>query len=458
MSFFPLKLLVLTLLLAILLHYVKKVRLQQVLILFINYLFYAYLDWRFLGLLLAVTTVSWFTAHRIQKSRFMLVFGIGLPLLCLGIAKYLNFFRDSLYSLLQIQTGGSLEILLPIGISFYTFLAVSYVLDVYHGKIAAENSFFPVALYISFFPTIISGPITKARNLLNQFKERKVIDLKEIQAGIQLFVIGCLKKSVIADRLGVFVDDIYLAPLAFDSATVWLAVIAYSIQLYFDFAGYSDMVIGCARCLGFRLSMNFNLPYLAQNVAEFWKRWHISLSSWLQEYFYIALGGNRCGTIKSYRNLMLTMLCCGLWHGAGWTFVLWGGTHGILLCLHRIYKNKLGSIIQLPVIFKVLLTDIAVSLCWVCFRAEDVQTIHDIFYRLFIWETFGVHQMYIYAWIALILLVFVSVYAFYRNAGQGPEPILDITQPKYFFVFCVEVFLLLGLMYTDGNPFVYAAF
>ena len=458
MSLFPLKLLLTTFLLAFLMYFVKKVRHQQILLLLANYFFYACLDWRFLGLLITITFVSWFTAQRNQTSRSMLWLGVGMPFLCLGIAKYLNFFRDAVYAILQIQSAGSLNILLPIGISFYTFLAVSYVLDVYHGKIPAEKSYIPVALYITFFPTIISGPITKARDLINQFKEKKVIDFKEIQAGIQIFIIGCLKKSVIADRLGVLVDDVYAAPLAFDSATVWLAVIAYSMQLYFDFAGYSDMVIGCARCLGFRLSQNFNLPYLAQSIAEFWKRWHISLSSWLQEYFYIALGGNRCGIFKSYRNLLITMLCCGLWHGAGWTFVFWGGGHGILLCVHRFWKNWCGNSVKLPLLLKILLTDFAVTMCWICFRADDVQTIRDIFYRLYVWESFGVHQMYVYAWIALALLFLVSVYSVYNTSGQGLEPIMDITKPFYFFVFCFEIFLLLGLMYTDGNPFVYATF
>lgn len=431
---------------------------QKYILFFACMIFYAAWDWRFLTLLLGVSLVVWWAAKHVDHSRKALFIGLLIPLLSLGICKYLGFFYENLVYLLGLNYSGTLQMILPLGISFYTFLAISYLLDVYHGKITAENSFVTVALYISFFPTVISGPVTKARDMLGQFNDVKKITWDNLQSGLQIFIFGCLKKFVLADHLGVFVDDVYNAPLAFDSSTVWLAVVAYSLQLYFDFSGYSDMAIGIARAMGFKLSENFNLPYLAQNVSEFWKRWHISLSSWLQEYLYFALGGSRCSKCKTYRNLLVTMTVCGLWHGAAWNFVLWGLLHGVLLCVYRELKNIFGEQINFPATVKVAVTFLAVSFCWVLFRAPDMNCAGEIFYRCFIWENFGVQQMYVYAWLAVVLLIIISVYAAKYNAWQGWRPVMDIAKPSRFFVFCLEAILLFSLMYIGNNPFVYATF
>lgn len=458
MNLFSVTFIAFFILVLLLLWQAKTVKIQQYLLLLASYIFYGFWDWRFLSLLTLTSFIIFQTAKFVRVSRLARLFGVGMPLLFLGICKYLNFFRETLYTLLGVQSVGALDIILPLGISFYTFLALSYLLDVYFGRIAVEENYCVVALYVSFFPTVISGPITKARDLLPQFYEYKRIKWNNLQAGAQIFIIGCLKKFVLADYIGVFVDDVYHAPLAFDSATVWLAVIGYSLQLYLDFAGYSDMAIGCARCMDFRLCENFNLPYLAKNISEFWKRWHISLSSWLMEYLYIALGGSRCGTIKIFRNLLFTMLICGLWHGAAWNFILWGGVHGLLLCLHRLYRDSVGRLVKLPYIFCILLTNLVATLCWVFFRGADIQSIYEIYYRLFVWETFGVNQMYVYVFIAIVLLTLVSIVAVFKYNGQAIEPVMDITKPSCFFVFCMEIFVLIGLMYTGNNPFAYAAF
>ena len=458
MSFFSVKFLLFFSVVLLLLHKTRSLRVQQVILLLASCAFYALWDVRLLALLMTVAAVVWQAAKFVRESKAALYLGVGLPLLNLGVCKYLNFFRENFSALLGISADGSLSIILPLGISFYTFLALSYLLDVYHQKIDAERDFVTVALYVSFFPTVVSGPITKARDLLGQFRVMKRITAANLQAGGQIFLWGCLKKFVLADHLAVFVDDVYNAPLAFDSATVWLAVIAYAMQLYLDFAGYSDMAIGLARCMGFTLSENFNLPYMAKNISEFWKRWHISLSAWLQEYLYFALGGSRCGAIKIYRNLFLTMLICGLWHGAAWNFILWGGLHGLLLCGHRLYKNTLGGMIELPQPLKIGLTALAATLCWVFFRSPDLTCAGEIFYRLFAWEDFGVNQMYVYAWLTIFILLMVSLYAAKFNNTQGLVPLMDITRPTRFFLFCLEIFLLFGWMYTGHNPFVYANF
>lgn len=458
MSFFSLKFLLFFALVLLLLHKARSAKCQQVILLVASFIFYAAWDWRLLSLLIGVSLVVWQAAKHVADTQKALLAGVGIPLLSLGLCKYLGFFYESFITLLGMSSTGTLQLILPLGISFYTFLAISYILDVYHKKISAEKSWMTVMLYISFFPTITSGPITKARNLMGQFKAVKQITKENLTVGLQIFVLGCLKKFVLADNLGIFVDDVYHAPLAFDSTTVWLAVLSYSLQLYFDFAGYSDMAIGTARAMGFRLSENFNMPYLAQNISEFWKRWHISLSAWLQEYLYIALGGSRCSQWKIYRNLMLTMTICGLWHGAAWNFVLWGVLHGLLLCGYRIYKNTLGKQIHIPVPIKVILTAMTVSFCWVFFRSPSMTCTEEIFYRLFLWNDFGIHQMFVYTWIALFLLIMVAVYSACFNDWQGWSPIMDIAQPTRFFVFCLEIYFLLGLMYTGSNPFVYASF
>ena len=458
MSFFSLKFLIFFLLILLLLHKARSAEWQQVILLVAGFVFYGFWDWRLLSLLIAVSLVVWQAAKYAVESKRALLAGVTIPLLSLGVCKYLGFFYDSFIALLGLSSSGTLQIILPLGISFYTFLAISYLLDVYHGKIPAEKSWLTVMLYISFFPTVTSGPITKARDLVGQFKVVKPIMRDNLTVGLQIFVLGCLKKFVLADNVGVFVDDVYNAPLAFDSATVWLAVLGYSLQLYFDFAGYSDMAIGIARAMGFKLSENFNMPYLAKNISEFWKRWHISLSAWLQEYLYIALGGSRCSQWKIYRNLMLTMSICGLWHGAAWNFVLWGVLHGLLLCGHRVYKNTLGQQINMPAPLKVFLTFMTVSFCWVFFRSPSMTCTGEIFYRLLVWDNFGVQQMFVYAWLALFILLAVGVYSARFNDWQGMVPIIDITQPQGFFVLCLEIFFLLGLMYTGSNPFVYAAF
>ena len=443
----------------VLLYRTKKIKKQQIILLVASYLFYSLWDWRFMSLLVVMAIVIWQTAKYVQQSRTCLAFGVGGPLLTLGVCKYWGFFADTYVNFFGGNIDlSTLNVILPLGISFYTFMAISYVLDVYHGKIAAESRFIPVALYISFFPTVVSGPITKARDIIGQFNEVKRFSWENMQVGWQIFIMGCLKKFLLADYLAVFVEDVYHAPLAFDSATVWLAVLSYSLQLYLDFSGYSDMAIGCGRVMGFRLAENFNLPYIAKNVGEFWKRWHISLSSWLQEYLYFSLGGNRCSNINVYRNLILTMLVCGLWHGSSLNYLLWGVIHGIFLCVHRVYKNGIAKRIHTPVIIKILVTFLLVSLIWVFLRGTDIQNTGDIFYRLFFWESAGISQMYVYSWIAIVLVLAVSVYSYRWNNGQGLVLHMDISKPVYFFLFWLEIFILLDFMYVGSHPFIYAAY
>ena len=268
------------------------------------------------------------------QSRISLLIGVGTPLAVLGIFKYYDFFVTSFCDVFHL-TPGVLNLILPVGISFYTFQALSYTIDVYTGKIEKEKSFLQFALYLSFFPQLVAGPIVKASEFLPQLKENRKVTLAGLESGIQIFVFGMFKKVVLADNISVFVDEVYRSPQIFGSGTVALAVAAYAIQIYMDFSGYSDMAIGLGKMFGFHINENFNYPYIATSIKDFWRRWHISLSTWFKEYLYIPLGGNREGKFKTYRNLMIVFFMTGLWHGASWNFVVWGLFHGVFLVLER---------------------------------------------------------------------------------------------------------------------------
>jgi len=363
----------------------NSLKLNHAILLGASYLFLGLSDWLFCLLLLLLTLVTYFCAIGIEKKNqpklFMLI-GVICPLVMLGVFKYANFFLSSFEKVFGKEDLVTLNLILPLGISFFTFSAISYVVDVYRKKHSASNDFVKVALYISFFPKLIAGPIMRASEFLPQLDEDRTVSFKNIEVGLQIFIFGLFKKVVLADHLAVFVNEVFATPVAFSSQTVVLAAVSYSLQIYFDFSGYTDMAIGIAKSLGYDLCKNFNLPYISRNVTEFWKRWHISLSSWLQDYLYIPLGGNRKGEIRTYLNLLLTMILGGLWHGANWTFILWGGMHGLGLCIHKVFmkwrKDKIYKPSLLIKIMSILFTFIFVTICWVFFRAPDIQTAFTI--------------------------------------------------------------------------------
>ena len=282
--------------------------------------------------------------NRRGLKRAVLVTSIGMNLAILCYFKYRGFFLNELHALL-VRAGRdpgfaaldlkSLALFVPFGISFYTFEAISYAVDVYRGKIKAETSLPRFLLFILFLPHLVSGPIVRAGDFLTQTRRPKRWNWVRVQVGVQLFLMGVFKKMAIADRMAVFCDPIFAEPDKYNTGAVWMAVLAYSIRIYCDFSGYSDMAVGLAHLLGYKLTNNFNMPYLAANVSEFWRRWHISLSSWLRDYLFIPLGGSRGGNFATCRNLMITMLLGGLWHGAAWSFIVWGVAHGLLLVAHR---------------------------------------------------------------------------------------------------------------------------
>lgn len=441
---------------------------RHIYLLITSYIFYGWWDWHFCFLMLLLTTIAYVTARQLNGKyrKISIIIGVSTPIVILGIFKYLNFFLDSFSVAFGIEKLCSLNIILPVGISFYTFQSMSYTLDVYRDKIKAAN-FIDVALYVSFFPQLVAGPIVKAQDFLPQLKEKRRITLKGLEIGLQIFVMGMFKKIVLADRLSVFVDDVFATPAAFSSLTVILAIIAYALQIYFDFSGYSDMAIGSAKCLGYDIQRNFNLPYISKNPTEFWKRWHISLSTWLQEYLYIPLGGNRKGTRRTYINLMLTMLIGGLWHGANWTFVIWGALHGMALCIHKLYLKIFSTKIRIPIVSSIIMNNVFVCLCWVFFRATSFSVAVEILEKVFIWSD-GIQQLYMWLFFALAIKIIYITWCTKKSKVNKITDSKIIVNAFYFhhnlntilglFLFFLEIMAIIGFAYTAANPFIYFQF
>jgi len=334
------------------LYYVLPHRAQNVMLLLASYVFYACWDWRFLGLLLLSTTIDWTLANLIAReptragAKRWVAASVAVNLCFLGFFKYFNFFVDSADALLKgVGLAGfarHLDVVLPVGISFYTFQSISYIVDVYRGEVAPARNPLDFALFVAFFPHMVAGPIMHSRALLPQMQNPRHPTWAQARSGLWLMLWGFFKKMVIADNLAGVVGMAYDRPDAagVSGAAILVATYAFAYQIYCDFSGYTDIARGVARLMGIELMLNFRQPYLALNPPDFWRRWHISLSTWLRDYLYIPLGGSRGGTLLTYRNLLLTMLLGGLWHGAAWNFVLWGAFHGLLLVAHRLVVDE----------------------------------------------------------------------------------------------------------------------
>lgn len=363
----------------LLLHTLLRKRLagRNLLVLVASYFFYGWWDWRFLGLLVFSTAVDYVAALRIQKARTLAVrrgwlgLSIASNLGLLGFFKYAGFFADSLAACMGWPPDCfTLNVILPVGISFYTFQTLGYTLDVYSCRVRAEQNPIVFAAYVAFFPQLVAGPIERAERLLPQFLVLRAINRDDICEGLWLLLRGYFKKVVIADQLAPVVDLAYgtsSGPLG-----LALGAFAFGLQIYGDFSGYSDIARGLARWLGFDLMVNFRQPYFATSLKEFWSRWHISLSTWLRDYLYIPLGGNRSGRARTIVNLLLTMTLGGLWHGAAWTFVVWGFWHGLALVVERFLGPR-----RMPTPLAWLATQGVVAAGWMLFRAGSLATLAE---------------------------------------------------------------------------------
>ncbi len=372
---------------------------QNRFLLLASYLFYGWWDWRFLLLMLASTCIDYWIAVHIEdaenpaRKRSLLWLSLVINFSILGFFKYCNFFIDSFSvpaHFFGIElTKGFLQIVLPPGISFYTFQEVAYIVDVYHGKLPASRSFGQYSLFISFFPHLIAGPIQRPSHLLPQVQNPRRFDPNKVFDGIMLIVEGLVRKCVIADNCALIANAAFGGALGKPSLLVTLlGMYAFAWQIYGDFSGYSSIARGSAQLMGFHFMVNFRQPYLAESLQDFWRRWHISLSSWLRDYLYIPLGGNRHGSLKTYRNLMATMLLGGLWHGANWTYVAWGGIHGGGLAAERLLgvEHKPATSSAAGVWIRRIFIFHLVSLAWIFFRARSFAQVSEMLGALGTWD------------------------------------------------------------------------
>lgn len=370
----------------------KNLKWQNLLLLAASYYFYACWDYRFLFLLIFSTGLDYYTGLKMdesatdQKRKWWFWLSVLINLGFLGIFKYYNFFIESFaegLSHLGFNVNmWTIKVILPVGISFYTFHGLSYVIDVYKKRISAERNFVDYSLFVSYFPLLVAGPIERATHLLPQIKRQRKFSSEDAINGIELMIWGFFKKVVIADSLSIIVNKVYGDAASYGSVALIIAAVAFSFQIYCDFSGYSDIAIGTSKLLGIDLIRNFNFPYLSRNIAEFWRRWHISLSTWFRDYLYIPLGGSKISKLLSVRNVFIIFIVSGIWHGANWTFIVWGGIHAILFIpsfligSNRKYRddivhsNKLLP--SLRDILQIALTFLLVTLAWIFFRSETL--------------------------------------------------------------------------------------
>lgn len=375
----------------------KNIKIQNLFLLIANYFFYAWWDWRFLSLIFFISITNYFIGIRLSKTinpkhrKLLLIISIISCLGCLGFFKYYNFFTNNLVcalSLLDISSKPlSLNIILPIGISFYTFQSMSYSIDSYNHRLEPTKDLIAFLSFSSFFPLLLAGPIERGTTLLPQFFKQRQFDYDKAADGMRQILWGLFKKIVIADNCFIFVNEVFNNYGNYKGSTLLLGAILFTIQIYADFSGYSDMAIGSARLLGFNLMRNFNFPYFSKDIAEFWRKWHISLTSWFRDYVYIPLGGNRNGNLSKIRNILIVFLVSGFWHGANWTFIAWGFIHGclylfsMLLIKNTKTYNNISEKQLLPSLkdfFKISLTFTLVVFAWVFFRATNIN--HAIHY------------------------------------------------------------------------------
>jgi len=451
-------------------HFLKQEKVQQIVLLLFSYLFYVWLDRHFLLLLVLETALVYVGCIGInryeQHKKTILLSCVSILVFVLGVFKYYNFFVESLCSLFRIENTYTLNLFVPLGISFFTFQAISMLVDVYRKDAEAEPSFVKVALSIGIFTQITSGPIMTAKRMLPQFNRRLVVKKENISHGLQLILAGIIKKKVVADRLGVAVEAVYATPQAYSGATLLFTVCTFMLQLYMDFAGYSDMAIGLAKMLGLEIGPNFNMPFLAKNTGEFWRRWHISLSTWFKEYVYIPLGGSRNGLLRNCRNLFWVMLLSGLWHGASWNFVLWGALFGICNVVQKLFsitrnkyslqvKNGTGS--KLLQVFSVIACFMTTSLIFVFFKAENFAVAGIFLQRIFNWSA-GVQYYYVYSILFGILMLITELWKYVHNNGEYYFKVLDLSKFRNKVIICLEILVIVCFAYVGGNAFVYAQF
>jgi alginate O-acetyltransferase complex protein AlgI len=451
-----------------LLTLIKSISGRKLILLAASFIFYAYWDWRFLGLLIFMTIVIYYLTQLLIKykdkhtRKVILIISIVFSLSFLMFFKYFNFFIES-FNIALIPFGlklSGLNIILPIGISFYTFEILSYVIDVFRNDTTLAKSLLDFTIFITYFPRLISGPIIRAKYFFPQLERGIQINLSNFTQGSQLILIGLIKKLVVADSLAAIVDKIYSFPSIFSPATIWLGIFAYSVQVFCDFSGYIDIARGISKIMGFDLPINFNLPYTAQSPTEFWRRWNITLSNWFRDYVFLPLELKR-RKVKNFRlqsNLMIVFLLIGLWHGASWNFVFWGGLHGGFLIVERwITRGR-----PVPTKWKApkswlraSITYMLVVFSMVFFRSPSLMITGIVLKKLFFLAPGGINWLYTPALILFPLIIFGGW--IYRSL-EGKIRLLPLNYPIQFSVMALEVMIIYFFASLTISPFIYFQF
>ena len=467
---------------------IKNRKFQHLFLLIASYFFFYYTSNYLILLLIPSTILDFYVGKAIWDTKDVTKKKILLIISLAGNLGLLGFFKYADFAILQFNFLGEyfnlaneipfLNLALPIGISFYTFQTISYTVDIYRGKLKPSESFREFALFVAFFPQLVAGPIVRAADFLPQLREKLEVgggNLKQIiihnsnlKLGITIMAFGFFKKMFFADNIAPFVDEIFSYPIGLDSFSIILGTIAFGIQIYGDFSGYSDIAIGAALILGFKLPINFNKPYFATSPADFWRRWHISLSTWLRDYLYIPLGGSKKSNGQTYLNLAVVMFLGGLWHGASWNFVIWGVLHGVYLAIHRIISNKFPRLAnnslfktKIGTIFSILVTQYFVFLAWIPFRVRDFD--HMIYsmqkYVLLDIDVVNVLPFVSAHKFPLVLMFLFVILHFVAYRRTNLQVIISNFRLRYWILFLSAVMLLIFLFY-DGRPedFIYFKF
>lgn len=422
----------------------------------------------FFLMLIGTSLVDWLVSRWIAKiesksgRKALMWFSICLSLSILGYFKYANFFLWNWNAMVE-GNFQPLDIILPVGISFYTFQSISYVVDVYKKKIEPTRYWIDYIFFLSFFPALVAGPIVRADYFLPQIEKNEPASHSDVWGGMWLIIVGIIKKALIADYISQFNDLIFNDPALYTGVQTLMGVLGYTMQIYCDFSGYSDMAIGLALMMGFRLGINFDSPYQSHNLTQFWRRWHISLSSWLRDYVYIPLGGNRKGTFRTYLNNFLTMLIGGLWHGAAWKFVFWGAMHGVGLAVHKAFQPVLKKIPDnwFTIFIFWVITFVYVSLLWVFFRAatfeDSVLIIQNIFID-FQWNQ--ISQFFQARMVWCIMMLALIIMHFLPQATADKAQLIFIRSPWFvkLLTFLIVVQLVIEFMSEEVAPFIYFQF
>lgn len=457
------------LLCVLLIYYISNDKLKNTILLAFSLIFYAWGEPKYIILMLISVGANYICGILIDryrsKSKLILIVDIILNLLLLGYFKYFNFFIDIINSLIGNTVFSFKTIALPIGISFYTFQILSYTIDLYRKEIGVQKNFLNLALYVSFFPQLIAGPIVKYKDVEKEINHRKV-NVNLFVSGIKRFTYGLGKKVILANTLSFIADSIYLYDMSeLNTPLVWLAAISYMLQIYFDFSGYSDMAIGLGRLFGFKFPENFDLPYISKSITEFWRRWHISLSTWFKQYLYIPLGGNRRGKFRTYINLLIVFFLTGLWHGASCNFIIWGLYYGAFLVIERMFlknildKNRFAILNHIYVVLIVIIG-------WVLFRINDLNEIINVIKMMF---SFNFKNSYILTPAIInsksILIIIFSVILcgpLYKvlDLFKNKKSIINFYENKFEIIVIVIILFIsiLELVSTTYNPFIYFRF